>query len=79
MFGPPTELSRLISVRARELPDRDETVYRYIVENRGEISLSKASVDLHITIPELQASIARLESSRKIMRDSSGSSAPATG
>jgi len=78
MFGPPTELPRPIPAPAPQLPQHDEKVYRYIVENGGEISLSKASVDLHITIPELQASIARLESSRKIMRDSSRNGASAT-
>jgi len=46
-------------------------VYRYIVENGGEISLSRASVDLGIGLPELQGSIRRLEDSGKIMRDSS--------
>jgi len=44
-------------------------VYRYIVENKGEISLSKASADLQMTIPELEAAVRRLEDSRRIKRD----------
>ena len=47
----------------------DDIVYRYIVENKGEISLSKASADLRITISELEASIRRLENSERIVRE----------
>jgi DNA-binding Lrp family transcriptional regulator len=52
--------------------EHDEIVYRYVVEKRGEISLSRASTDLHMTIPELQASIRRLEDSGKISREGLG-------
>ena len=58
--------------RTSRVSQRDEIVYRYIVENGGEISLSKASTDLRLTVPELQASIRRLEDSRRIMPDDSG-------
>jgi ribosomal protein L40E len=50
---------------------REEIVYRYIVENMGEISLSKASTDLHMTTSEVQASIQRLEDSGMLSRDGS--------
>lgn len=59
------------AVRAPRVSQGDETVYRYIVENMGEISLSKASADLHMTCSELEASIRRLEDSGKLSRDSS--------
>ena len=52
--------------------ERDQTVYRYVVEKKGEISLSQASTELHMTILELQASIRRLEDSGKISREGSG-------
>jgi predicted transcriptional regulator len=52
--------------------EHDEIVYRYVVEKRGEISLSRASTDLHMTISELQASIHRLEDSGKISREGLG-------
>jgi len=78
-FGPPPETRRPISVSATEVLQPDERVYRYIVDNRGEISLSRASADLHISIPELQGSIGRLESTGKIMRDGSRKGGPGTG
>ncbi len=56
---------------APQVPQSDEIVYRYVVENMGEISLSKASTDLHMTTSELQASIRRLEDSGKLSRDGS--------
>jgi predicted transcriptional regulator len=52
--------------------EHDEIVYRYVVEKKGEISLSQASTDLHMTILELQTSIRRLEDSGKISREGSG-------
>jgi predicted transcriptional regulator len=52
--------------------EHDKIVYRYVVEKRGEISLSRASTDLHMTISELQASIRRLEDSGKISREGLG-------
>ena len=52
--------------------EHDEIVYRYVVEKRGEISLSKASTDLQMTLLELQASIRRLEDSGKISREGLG-------
>ena len=60
--------------RASIISQHDEAVYRYIVENTGEISLSKASADLHLTIPQIQTSIRRLEGSGKISRDGAQSS-----
>jgi predicted transcriptional regulator len=54
------------------ISEHDDIVYRYVVERNGEISLSKASTDLHMTIPELQASIGRLEDSGRISREGSG-------
>jgi predicted amidophosphoribosyltransferase len=68
-FGQTVEVPRPTATVASQPSQRDDTVYRYIVENKGEISLSKASTDLRLTIPELQASIRRLEDSRRIMRD----------
>jgi predicted amidophosphoribosyltransferase len=50
--------------------EHDDIVYRYVVEKRGEISISRASTDLHMTAPQLQASIRRLENSGKISRES---------
>lgn len=70
-FRPPTEVTRPRAVPTIQPVRHDEMVYRYIVQNGGEISLSRASVDLGIGLPELQASIRRLEDSGKIMRDSS--------
>jgi len=52
----------------------DEIVYRYVVERKGEISLSRASSDLHMTISDIQASIRRLEDSGKISREGLGGS-----
>ena len=78
-FGQPAEIPRPISGPQSQVSQHDEMVYRYIVENRGEISISRASADLHMPIAELQASIDRLESSRKIMRDSSRNGAPGSG
>lgn len=68
-FGQTVEIPRPTAAVTSQLPQHDDVVYRYIVENKGEISLSKASADLRLTIPELQASIRRLEDSRRIMRD----------
>jgi len=59
------------AARTPRVSQRDEIVYRYIVDNMGEISLSKASTDLHMTASELQASIRRLEDSGKLSRDGS--------
>jgi len=50
-------------------PRREELVYQYIVERGGELSLSKASVELGMGLPELRDSIQALERSGKIMRD----------
>lgn len=77
-FGRPVEISRPRVAATRQLSQHDDLVYRYIVENRGEISLSKASTDLRITIPELQATIRRLEDSRRIMREGSRDEGPGT-
>lgn len=70
-FGPPLEMPRPQTAATLQPSQRDDVVYQYIVRNNGEISLSKASADLRMTVPELQASIRRLEDSRRIMRDSS--------
>ena len=78
-FGQPPETPRPISAPTTEVLQPDETVYRYIVDNGGEISLSRASADLHVSIAELQASIGRLESTGKIMRDGSRNRALGTG
>ena len=71
-FGWPAEAPRPQIAPPIQPSQRDDLVYRYIVQNRGEISLSKASADLGIALLELQASIRRLEDSGKIMRDRSG-------
>ena len=70
-----TALGQRVEVPVRQptpsprVSEHDEIVYRYVVERNGEISLSKASTDLHMTISELQASIRRLEDSGKISRN----------
>jgi len=69
-FGRPLEVPQPRPIVSPESPNRDDAVYQYIVENEGEISLSKASTDLSMTMPQLQASIRRLEDSGRIMRDS---------
>jgi len=71
VFGQPIETPLPQPARPVQPPQHDDIVYRYIVENKGEISLSKASADLRIAMPELQASIRRLEGSGRIMRDGS--------
>jgi uncharacterized C2H2 Zn-finger protein len=68
-FGQTVEIPRPTATVTSQLSQHDDAVYQYIVENNGEISLAKASTDLRLTIPELQASIRRLEDSRRIMRD----------
>ncbi len=68
-FGRPTELPPPQVIVHTQPSRADGLVYRYIVDNGGEISLSKASVDLGLSISELQASIRRLESSGSLMRD----------
>lgn len=70
-FGRPAEVLPPGPSPTPRVSQHDEVVYRYIVENTGEISLSKASADLHMTIPELQASVRRLEDSGRLSRDSS--------
>ena len=70
-FGQPIEVPRPQTPAPVRSPTRDEIVYRYIVDNGGEISLSKASADLRISVPELQTAIRRLENSGSIMKDSS--------
>lgn len=45
----------------------DDKVYNYIVEHRGTISLSKACMDLGITLEELKASIERLKKAGKLI------------
>jgi len=69
-FGRPLEMPDRQTIVSSEPSGQDDVVYQYIVENKGEISLSKASTDLSMTMPQLQASIRRLEGSGKIMRDS---------
>ena len=71
IFGQTVEIPRPTVAATSQPAQHDDVVYRYIVENKGEISLSKASTDLRITIPELEASIRRLEDSKRIMRDGS--------
>lgn len=71
-FSQQVEIPRPRVTVTSQLSQHDDLVYRYIVENGGEISLSKASADLRITMPRLQASIRRLEDSKRIMRDNSG-------
>jgi predicted amidophosphoribosyltransferase len=70
-FGRGAEVPTLQATRTPRVSQRDEIVYRYIVENMGEISLSKASTDLDMTASELQVSIRRLEDSGKLSRDRS--------
>jgi uncharacterized C2H2 Zn-finger protein len=67
-FGQPAEPTRVQSIAQSQTPD--DLVYRYVVENEGEISLSKASADLRMSLADLQSSIARLQASGRIMRDS---------
>lgn len=69
VFGEPAETPVPAAATPSQPVQHDDAVYRYIVENRGEISLSKGSADLGIAVSELQASIRRLENSGKIMRD----------
>jgi hypothetical protein len=73
-FGQRVEIPVRQATPPPYVSEHDEIVYRYVVERNGEISLSKASTDLHMTILELQASIRRLEDSGKISRDGSGGS-----
>lgn len=70
-FGQRVEIPEPQTAPTPQLSYDDDTVYRYIVENGGEISLSKASTDLRMTATELQASIRRLETSKRIMQDGS--------
>ena len=73
-FGQRTDVPAPRVARVPTVPERDEVVYRYVVERRGEISLSRASTDLHLTTSELQAAIRRLEDSGKISREGLGGS-----
>ena len=73
-FGQRTDVPAPRVARVPTVPERDEVVYRYVVERRGEISLSRASTDLHMTTSELQAAIRRLEDSGKISREGLGGS-----
>jgi uncharacterized Zn finger protein (UPF0148 family) len=73
-FGQRVEIPVRQATPSSGVSEHDEIVYRYVVERNGEISLSKASTDLHMTILELRASIRRLEDSGKISRDGSGGS-----
>lgn len=68
-FGQPAERLSPAAPSPPQVTEKDTLLYRYIVENKGEISLSKASTDLHMTITELQAAVRRLEDTRRIMRD----------
>ena len=70
-FGQPVQVPRPQVSVVSPVTQNDDVVYRYIVENKGEISLSKASTELRMTIPQLQALIRRLEDTRRIMRDGS--------
>jgi uncharacterized C2H2 Zn-finger protein len=72
-FGQRTDLPTPRVTRVPTVRVPDEVVYRYVVEKGGEISLSRASSDLHMTTSELQASIRRLEDSGKISRETPGS------
>jgi hypothetical protein len=74
VFGQRVEVPVRRATQSPEVSEHDETVYRYVVERNGEISLSKASTDLHMTVLELQASIRRLEDSGRISRNGSGGS-----
>jgi uncharacterized C2H2 Zn-finger protein len=71
VFGQRAETPVPQATPSPRISGHDEIVYRYVVERNGEISLSKASTDLHMTIPELQTSIRRLEDSGKISREES--------
>lgn len=73
-FSQRTDVPARRVARVPTLPERDEVVYRYVVERRGEISLSRASTDLHMTTSELQAAIRRLEDSGRISREDLGGS-----
>jgi len=68
-FGQRPDVPAPRVTRVSTVPERDEVVYRYVVERDGEISLSRASTDLHMTASELQAAIRRLENSGKISRE----------
>ena len=68
-FAQRTDVPAPRVTRVSTVPERDEVVYRYVVEREGEISLSRASTDLHMTASELQAAIRRLEDSGKISRE----------
>jgi hypothetical protein len=68
-FGQPAERLSPAAPSPPQVTEKDTLLYRYIVENKGEISLSKASTDLHMTLVELQAAVRRLEDTRRIMRD----------
>ena len=70
-FGHPAEIARPKVAATSQVSERDDLVYRYIVGNEGEISLVKASADLNMTLPELQASIRRLEDTKRITRERS--------
>jgi predicted amidophosphoribosyltransferase len=72
VFGQRAETPVPRATPGPRISERDEIVYRYVVERNGEISLSKASTDLRMTTLELQASIRRLEDSGKISREGSG-------
>ena len=72
VFGHRAETSVPQVTPRPRISERDDIVYRYVVERNGEISLSKASTDLHMSIPELQASISRLEDSGRISKEGSG-------
>jgi predicted amidophosphoribosyltransferase len=72
VFGQRVETPVLRATPHPRISAYDEVVYRYVVERNGEISLSKASTDLHMTIRELEASIRRLEDSGKISREGPG-------
>lgn len=73
-FGQRTEMPVSRATRVPSVSEHDEIVYRYVVERKGEISLSRASTDLHMTISDLRASIRRLEDSGKISREGLGGS-----
>jgi hypothetical protein len=71
-FGQLADMTRSRVTVTPQVSQQDDLVYRYIVGNKGEISLGKASADLNVTLQELQASIRRLENTRRIMREDSG-------
>lgn len=68
-FGQQAQTLAPASIAPDQQTRNDDIVYGYIVNNGGEISLSKASADLRMTVPEIQTSIRRLENSGKIMQD----------